>query len=151
MILETRQTRSKGKGLFTTSPVQQGILLLAFVGKLELPVNHSCRPNAEIYWRRIPVLCALRPIDKGEEVTCNYATAEYDAQFGSFECHCGEQGCYGTFRGFKHLPDEEKTRLLPLVNPFIASRMKQEAPERVYPIGETSEQVLPGMIAPRAG
>lgn len=150
MILETRQTRAKGKGLFTTGPVQQGIPLVEFVGKLDLSINHSCRPNGILSFGKIPVLHALRPIDQGEELTYNYATSEYEAQNGSFECRCGERGCYSRFRGFKYLLQEEKIRILSLVSPFIAMRMKQEGLGRVYPIKMAPEQLLPSIVAPRA-
>ncbi len=43
-------------------------------------------------------------------------------------CECGSEKCYGSMRGFKNLPDDEKERLLPytLLNVRIAYFMDKK-------------------------
>jgi SET domain-containing protein len=59
-------------------------------------INHSCEPNAGI--RGQIVLCSMRPIAAGEEVTFDYAMAE-SAPYDHFECDCGTPSCRGRVRG----------------------------------------------------
>ncbi|MEW6159791.1 MAG: SET domain-containing protein-lysine N-methyltransferase [Verrucomicrobiota bacterium] len=57
-------------------------------------INHSCAPNcaAELVESRIWIV-ALRPIQRGEEITFNYG---YDLQdYREHPCHCGASNCVG--------------------------------------------------------
>ncbi|XP_068702261.1 uncharacterized protein [Montipora capricornis] len=78
--------------------------------------NHSCEPNARfiyecrnvehsdldindgVFWHVI----ALRDIKKGEDVTLDYTTTEYDMAQG-FQCKCKAKNCLGEVKGFKYL------------------------------------------------
>ena len=71
-------------------------------------MNHSCDPNAyfpllyrsesEMYYRAI----ALRDIDAGTEVTCDYALFDYDCNGHGIEnCACGSNKCRGKMLGFQ--------------------------------------------------
>ena len=54
-------------------------------------VNHSCAPNT--YLRRIGhhvELYALRDVEAGEELTCNYGETQHE---GTLPCRCGAPGC----------------------------------------------------------
>jgi SET domain-containing protein len=54
-------------------------------------VNHSCAPNA--YMRRAygrVEFYSLRPIEPGEEVTCDYGETHHD---GKLPCRCGSPHC----------------------------------------------------------
>jgi uncharacterized protein len=56
-------------------------------------VNHSCEPNAFMRRHRGRVeFYALRPIEAGEEVTCDYGETHHD---GRLPCRCGSQRCRG--------------------------------------------------------
>ena len=86
--------------------------------------NHSCQPNAkwvyehhkaaypgldashDVFWYMV----AVRDIEKGEDVTFDYTTSEYDmAQ--SFQCKCGTEMCLGEIKGFKYLsPQQQRER-----------------------------------------
>ena len=79
--------------------------------------NHSCDPNARLDLEA-RTLVALREIRSGEEVTFDYNTTEWDMA-SPFECHCGTDNCYGTVRGFKHLPADAQRALLPVTAPHI--------------------------------
>lgn len=53
--------------------------------------NHSCTPNAFIrtYRGRVEIW-ALRDIEPGEEVTCDYGDSQHD---GKLRCRCGSTRC----------------------------------------------------------
>lgn len=56
-------------------------------------INHSCRPNT--YLRRIGhrvEFYALRDIEAGEELTCDYGETQHE---GTLPCRCGADGCRG--------------------------------------------------------
>jgi SET domain-containing protein len=56
-------------------------------------VNHSCEPNAFMRRHRGRVeFYALRPIEAGEEVTCDYGETHHD---GRLPCRCGSPKCRG--------------------------------------------------------
>src|SRR5918911_1297111 len=56
-------------------------------------VNHSCDPNAFMRLCRGRVeFYALRPIEAGEEVTCDYGETHHD---GKLPCRCGSPKCHG--------------------------------------------------------
>jgi hypothetical protein len=72
-------------------------------------VNHNCDPNgyvnaAEYSFR------ALRNIRKGEEITFNYLTTEYELA-SPFLCECRSAKCFGFIRGYKFLTAEEIAEL----------------------------------------
>lgn len=56
-------------------------------------INHSCQPNT--YMRTLGnhvEFYALRSIETGEELTCNYGPTHHD---GKKKCTCGAPGCIG--------------------------------------------------------
>ncbi len=56
-------------------------------------INHSCDPNT--YMRRAykkVEFYSLRPIRKGEELTCDYGETHHD---GKLPCRCGAGNCRG--------------------------------------------------------
>lgn len=75
-------------------------------------INHSCDPNI------IPVCLknefvfealAIKDIEPGDEINCDYHTFEYDCRDKGIEkCACGEEKCIGKVIGFKFLTDEQK-------------------------------------------
>jgi uncharacterized protein len=56
-------------------------------------VNHSCEPNAymRLYRGRVEFY-ALRRVEAGEEVTCDYGETHHD---GKLPCRCGSPKCKG--------------------------------------------------------
>ena len=77
-------------------------------------INHACNPNCEAMEHedgRIYIY-ALRPIERGEELSYNYALI-YEGQHTpsikqAFACHCGTLGCTGTYlasRQRRNCPD----------------------------------------------
>jgi hypothetical protein len=59
------------------------------------PQMHSCDPNTE--WRGLE-LVARRDIERGEQLTVDYATCRDDAM-AAFECNCGAVNCRGRIAG----------------------------------------------------
>ncbi|RYY62684.1 MAG: SET domain-containing protein-lysine N-methyltransferase [Chitinophagaceae bacterium] len=56
-------------------------------------INHSCDPNT--YMRRAyrkVEFYTLRPVKKGEELTCDYGETHHD---GKLPCRCGASNCRG--------------------------------------------------------
>jgi hypothetical protein len=126
-----------GRGVFTDAAIPAGALLLAFTGPLlryaettpetlalqigpdlylggsggaDDYVNHSCAPNSGLVIRGTEVkLIAIRDIAAGEELAFDYSTVMDEDDF-EFDCACGEAGCRGRIRDFKHLPAELRQR-----------------------------------------
>jgi len=143
--LEVRKTE-KGKSLFAKENIRKNEILIKFKGKvlykptktslqidenkhLEGPgeiddfINHSCNPNGYINFKDISFR-ALRDIKKGEEVTFNYNTTEWDMKV-PFKCKCGSKDCLHKIRGFKYLTLEQKKKLRHLLSPFLKRKLKE--------------------------
>ncbi|XP_020629783.1 histone-lysine N-methyltransferase ASHH2-like [Orbicella faveolata] len=83
--------------------------------------NHSCQPNAKFIFesRKISYpsldadhevswyVVATRDIKKGEDVTYDYHTTEYDMAV-HFQCNCAAETCLGKIKGFRYLSREQQ-------------------------------------------
>jgi len=100
--------------------------------------NHSCEPNG--YFKFVTAtasndgdgdgdgngsgkitaldLVLTRFVAKGELVTFNYNTTEWDMD-APFECCCGTRSCYRVIRGFKHLTQREREAIRPIVSSHL--------------------------------
>jgi SET domain len=135
--LEIRQTKSKGRGVFTPEPIAKGSRILAFQGwilrsaeltddllamqvgpdewlcsdgsLLDDCVNHSCEPNGG-FLEGDPVLYALRDIAAGEEIGWDYSTSIAEPGW-TLECRCSSPSCRGVVRAWGDLLPEERGRL----------------------------------------
>jgi D-ala D-ala ligase C-terminus/SET domain len=63
------------------------------------PQNHSCEPNTAYEGLNI---IALRNIEKGEELTLDYASFLDNEHMEPFHCRCGTPGCRGLITGKPH-------------------------------------------------
>lgn len=95
-------------------------LFLNMEGESEKFVNHSCNPNC--YVRAVvnnAFLVALRPIEKGEELTFDYSLTSTDkTDEWSIQCACHKFYCRGEISGVHSLPENvrkeaEEKKLLP--------------------------------------
>jgi len=79
-------------------------------------INHSCNPNAGLLSNG--VWCAIRNINNGEEVTCDYGTFETRPGW-ILECQCGSPQCRKriTFEDYKS--PELKKRLRNWFAPYL--------------------------------
>ena len=86
-------------------------------------LNHSCAPNATLRGRW---LVALRPVSKGDEVTFDYATTEYD-MCSPFPCGCGAAECLGIVRGFRYLSTAQQQARAPHLAEHLRQRLHEGA------------------------
>ncbi len=87
-------------------------------------MNHSCDPNV---WMADEItLIARRDIDKGEEVTGDYAMWEADEQYvASWECTCGSSICRKRITGRDWRLPELQERYGRHFSPFINERIRK--------------------------
>ena len=97
--------------------LSDGKLLL--VGKPDRYLNHSCDPNAYVWYRGTAIdLIARRPIAAGEEITVDYLIN--NAGGDSWECRCGSGRCRGKTAGsFFELPIDIQREYYPLLAPWF--------------------------------
>ena len=75
-------------------------------------VNHSCEPSGYVNAEEF-TFCAMRNIRKGEEITFNYLTTEYELAT-PFLCGCRAEKCFGFIQGYKFLTEDQIADLMPL-------------------------------------
>jgi D-alanine-D-alanine ligase len=63
------------------------------------PQNHSCQPNTAYDGLNIR---AQRDIEKGEELTLDYASFLDEEHMEPFQCRCGASSCRGLITGKPH-------------------------------------------------
>ena len=84
-------------------------------------INHSCEPN--VWMENAYTLAAKRDINKGEELTIDYAIFEGDNYKSKWECKCGSKLCRKMITGsdwkIKILQEEYKNHFIPLINKRI--------------------------------
>lgn len=87
-------------------------------------INHGCDPSAKIDFETM-YFVALRDLKKGEEITYNYLTTEYDLARDNvdFDCRCGSPSCFGRIKGFMFLTKSQKLKLKPLLSPFLKKKL----------------------------
>uniref|UniRef100_A0A7S2M487 Histone-lysine N-methyltransferase n=1 Tax=Skeletonema marinoi TaxID=267567 RepID=A0A7S2M487_9STRA len=102
-------------------------------------MNHSCDANAyfPLLYRTPTEMCyqaiALRDINVGDEVTCDYALFDYQCNGHEIEvCACGSTKCRGKILGFQGLPLQTKVELLCMVEEEIKDKFLQEENVVVY-------------------
>jgi uncharacterized protein len=67
-------------------------------------INHSCRPNSYMRVTRGHILfMALRDIQPGEEITCDYVSTHHP---DTYRCRCKSEGCRGTINKKWVMSDE---------------------------------------------
>ena len=96
-IISFREARrrvkfQKGNALLMVEFNHDPIALDASVNRNALSyINHSCEPNTYMRraFRRVEFY-SLRPIKKGEELTCDYGETHHD---GKLPCRCGAATC----------------------------------------------------------
>ncbi|MDQ3233123.1 MAG: SET domain-containing protein-lysine N-methyltransferase [Pseudobdellovibrionaceae bacterium] len=86
-------------------------------GNLGAFLNHSCDPNARFVAETLEII-AVKPIKKGEEVTFNYLSSEWEMA-SPFQCQCGSDDCHGSVQGFRHLSMDQKLQLADLALPYL--------------------------------
>ena len=142
-----------GKGLFATSNIEAGTVLIKIRGtklkfrqttilgnKESYPLqidldeyilcdpftycNHSCEPNCGL--NSDLEFYALRDIQKGEELAWDYSTSMLERHW-EMNCQCGSVECRNIIKDFDKLPQEIQYRYLnmQIVLPFIIRFLKE--------------------------
>ena len=142
-----------GKGLFATSNIAAGTILIKIQGtrikfrqttilgnKESYPLqiemdeyilcdpftycNHSCEPNCGI--NADLEFYALRDIKKGEELAWDYSTSMLERHW-EMRCLCGSPRCRNIIKDFDMLPQEVQYRYLnmQIVLPYIIRFLKE--------------------------
>lgn len=106
-------------------------LFLESTEEFENYLNHSCDPNCVIDFtrgRHRPQLIALQNIQRGEELSFDYDSTEYDLvdQECSFNCHCQSKNCRKKIKGFRYLTRLQKKGIKDLLSPFLKEVYVQE-------------------------
>ncbi len=79
-------------------------------------INHSCAPNAGLIDMR--TFAAVRDIEAGEEVTCDYGTFETESGW-ELQCSCGTPHCRGTVTGKDYRLPDLKRRMGQYFAPYL--------------------------------
>jgi uncharacterized protein len=95
-LITQREARRRARGARCVKIVEFEDGTALDVSRLGGPfkyVNHSCEPNAFMrrYRGRVEFY-ALRPVEAGEEVTCDYGETHHN---GALACRCGSERCRG--------------------------------------------------------
>jgi hypothetical protein len=90
-------------------------------------INHSCSPNVFFDTTTMQVE-ALRPIQKGEELTFFYPCTEWK-MVQPFPCYCSSPNCIGNIRGAAYIPEDvlKQYRL----TDFIQQQLVKRAAKKV--------------------
>jgi SET domain-containing protein len=83
------QSAIAGTGLFPSTDVRAGTLVLAGARAGEPPINHSCDPN--VGWSA-DGLVTMRDVAAGTELTTDYALSISDPAY-LLRCHCQTYRC----------------------------------------------------------
>lgn len=83
-------------------------------------IAHHCDPNVRVAVNGDDSFdfITIKPIAKGEMVTFNYASTEWDMNT-PFVCLCGSPACARTMQGFKYLSDVDRQRLWPITSDVV--------------------------------
>ncbi len=94
-------------------------------------INHSCNPTTKIDFD-IMKFVALKNIKKGEEITFDYDTTEYDLvkEKEDFDCKCHSKNCRRRVQGFKHLSLKEKKKIKNMLSPYLKRMLEKEIKKR---------------------
>lgn len=84
-------------------------------------VNHSCNPNCGVRLNDSGAcdFVARAEIEKGDEITFDYAMRNYTIEYFPDHCLCGGIDCRGTITGWKDLSEEQKARYKGFIVPYL--------------------------------
>lgn len=89
---------------------------------VKLFVNHSCEPNCGL--RGEITFIALRKIEEGEELTCDYAMI--DNEDYEFECNCGSPNCRKKITGFDWKIKELQIKYADYFARYLTDKIKSQ-------------------------
>ena len=139
-----KATPGRGEGVFSTKSFSIGEIVMVGVIEKELKanhshasqvsasrhvqhggliskVNHSCSPSCGISVNASGAhdFIAFRSIEKGEEITFDYAMRNYSIEFFPNPCLCGESECRKSVNGWKGLSSTKKLEYNGFIAPYL--------------------------------
>lgn len=88
-------------------------------------INHSCDSNT--WMDGVNVIIARKDIDKGEEITIDYALFEFESSYVSkWKCECGFEKCRKTITGNDWKQKEIQERYKGHFSPMIEFLIKKQ-------------------------
>lgn len=106
-----------------TMQIEERLFVLTTVAQKSGPdfINHSCEPNCGLDGQLL--LRAMRDIEAGEEITCDYAISE-STDLHSFNCLCGSDRCRGTITGEDWRREDVRERYSGWMSPYLARKIE---------------------------
>jgi hypothetical protein len=103
-------------------------------------MNHSCDPNTFSSQTRKTNKynifeydqIAIKDIEIGDEINCNYLLFDYECDGHCFLCECGSKKCFKFISGFKNCPLEEQISLMPYVENNMLKTFKLDNPDIIF-------------------
>ena len=125
-ILASVKDRSSGKYLESSfSGIAEGIMICEECdGQKDYSdyINHSCTPN--IGMDDCLTIIAIRDIEKGEELVCDYAFWEADENWKlKCDCNCGSEKCRKIITGRDWRKVKQSDPYFPFFSPFLQRRI----------------------------
>ncbi len=122
---EAELSTLKLEGAWSTSMIEEGVLLFAPADAQDYFINHSCDPNL---WMIDEVtLTARRDIAAGEEICGDFAVWESDPGYIIDPCQCGAAQCRGRYCGddwrLPELQQRYRGHFLPFINRWISAQI----------------------------
>lgn len=99
---------------------------VVLLGAPDRHINHSCDPNSYVsYAGGCSFFVALREIEPGQEITCDYNINI--AGGTAWPCHCGASRCRGTVLGdFFQLPADVQREYRPLLAEWFVRSYREQ-------------------------
>ncbi len=122
-ILERSEFFSSGE-ISSYLPIDDNYFIAAKTPEEEEAIklynNHSCDPNCGL--RGEITFVAIRDIEIGEELTCDYAFI--DNEDYEFECNCGSENCRKKITGYDWKLPELQSRYREYFSAYLQAKFK---------------------------
>lgn len=107
--------------------------------------NHSCEPNAGLFFENNQILIkTIKKINTGEEIFYDYSTVITNDPF-VMKCACATPLCRGEVREFKSLPEKIRKKYIQLniVPPYVVTAATTKAPtkkqrQQLFPLTQST-------------
>lgn len=148
-----RRTKKFGKAVFAKQPIRKGEVIAVFdgtiydddfegwtrdlqnhtiqIGKskwrdskgLARFINHSCEPNCGI--RGLYKVVAMRPIEKGEQITWDYEMTE-KSDWWKMKCKCGSTLCRKVIGNYSNMPRKVRQKYKGYISAWLTKKTKKK-------------------------
>ena len=150
--VKVRSTRKYGRGVFAIKDIRKGEIIASFDGQIldddfepwtedlynhaiqfekakwrdskgiARLVNHSCDPNCGI--KRLFDIVAMRPIQKGEQLTWDYEMTEKNPDW-RMRCRCGTPICRKVIGNYKNMPLKIRKKYKGYISSWLTKKVQK--------------------------